>query len=457
VGEGAWSDGLFEAGLGDPEVAALVGWPARVARMVEVEAALGRALAAAGVISAAAADAIGDACDLDRIDLEDLAARAARAATPVIPLVQVLTEGADPVGAAWLHHGATSQDVVDTAVVLQVRDALDHLDARLAETSHRCAMLAREHAATVMAGRTLGQPAVPITLGLKAARWTAALDRRREVFAWLRPRVLVVQLGGAAGTGAVWGEHGRGVAVGFADELGLGLPDLPWHAERDRVADLAGALAAVAGVVEHVATDLVLLAQAEIGEVREAAGDGPGSSAMPHKRNPVHAAAARAAARLARGDCQVLADAAAGHEHERAAGAWQAEWVALPSALVRTAGALRRLDAALAGLEVDEARMRHNLDANLGLTGSEALAAALTPLLGRRDAQALVGELARRAAEESRSLHDIAGADARVAAVLDTSVLTATLAPEAAVPGATGLVERALAAHDQLVDRLGGT
>ncbi|MFA9430243.1 lyase family protein [Egicoccus sp. AB-alg2] len=445
-----WSDGLLEAGLGDAEVAAAVGWPARVRRMVEVEAALGRALATAGVVPAEAGEAIARACDPDRVDLVALARQAARAPTPVIPLVAALVEQADPLAASWLHHGATSQDVVDTATVLQLRDALDLLDGRLAAVAEHAAVLARQHRDTVMAGRTLGQQAVPTTFGLLAARWVGALDRRRQQLAALRPRLLVVQLGGAAGTRAVWGERADAVVDALADELRLTVPELPWHAERDRIAELAGALSAVAAVVGTVATDLVLLAQNEIGEVAEGAAAGPGSSAMPHKRNPVHATGARAAARLAQGEAQVLLAAAANHELERAAGAWQAEWVALPSALVRTAGAVVRVSAALVDLDVDGSRMRDNLAANHGLTASEALSTVLVPAHGRRDAQALAGELAVRAVDEGRALVEVAAADARVHAAVSPEELAAALEPAAVTALAGPLVDRALAAHDRI-------
>jgi 3-carboxy-cis,cis-muconate cycloisomerase len=437
----------MEAGFGDPAVARLVGWPARVARMVEVEAALGRALASAGVIPAEAAEAIGRACAAEDLDLDALSAEAASASTPVVPLVAALRSRGDELAAAWLHHGATSQDVVDTASALQTRDALDVITGRLEAVGDRCAELADAHRGTVSAGRTLGQQATPITFGLKAARWLGAFDRRIEQARWVRSRVLTVQLGGAAGTCAVYGAAGLAVAEALARELDLAVPDLPWHAERDRIVDLAGALAAIASTVGSVATDLVLLAQSEVGEVREARGAGPSSSAMPHKRNPTHAVAARAASRLALGELSVLIAAAGDHEHERAAGAWQAEWVALPSALARTAGALRRLEDSLRSLEVDADRASLNVDSQQGLTGSEGLAAALTPALGRPDAQALTGRLAASAAHQRRSLADVAAEDAQVTGVLDARALATALDPATALQLASALIDRALATH----------
>jgi 3-carboxy-cis,cis-muconate cycloisomerase len=452
VRDAGWSDGVLEAGFGDPALATLVGWPARIQRMVEVEAALGRALARAGVIPADAGAAVARACEEATVDLGALAEAAASAPTPVIPLVRELRAGAGDLAAAWLHHGATSQDVVDTAVALQLRDALGALEGRLLAIADRCASLADAHRDTVIAGRTLGQQAVPVTFGLKAARWLGAIDRRIEQLRWVAPRVLTVQLGGAAGTSAVYGAASAAVTEALADELGLRVPDLPWHAERDRIAELAGALASVAVTVEHVATDLVLLAQSEVGEVREAPGDGPSSSAMPHKRNPAHATAARAASRLALGELGVLTASAGGHEHERAAGAWQAEWVALPSALVRTGGALLRLHRALEGLEVDAARARANLERQLGLTASEALAAALTPSLGRPGAQQVAGQVAAKAARQGRPLREVAADDPAVTEVLDDHALEVALDPVAVVPLASPLIDRALATHDRIRD-----
>jgi 3-carboxy-cis,cis-muconate cycloisomerase len=241
------------------------------------------------------------------------------------------------------------------------------------------------------------------------------------------------------------------VVEALADELDLGVPDLAWHAERDRIVELAGALAGVVTTVATIAGDLVRLAQTEVGEVREGAGDAPGSSAMPHKRNPVHATAARAAARLALGELDVLVRAAGDHELERAAGAWQAEWVALPSAFVRTAGAVARLRAALAALEVDVDRARHNLDVALGLTGSEALATALTDALGRPQAQALVATLAARAVADDRHLRDVAADEPVVTAVLAPAHLAEVLDPAAVVPQVDAAIDRALATHDALV------
>lgn len=445
--EGVWSDGLLEAGFGDPELARSQGWANRVRRMLEVEAGLGRALARTGFIPAPAAAAIDRACDPRQLDLDALALSAASSATPVIPLVSALSAGGDGLVSAWLHHGATSQDIIDSAVALQLRDAFDRLEELLLTIGDRCVELADRHRRALMAGRTLGQQATPITFGLKAARWLGALDRRLEQLRWIEQRVVTVQLGGAAGSAAVYGDRAGAVVEALAEELGLPVPDLPWHAERDRMVEFAGALVGVATTVAAVAGDLILLGQTEIAEVRERAGTGPASSAMPHKHNPVHAVAARAASRLALGELAVVTQAAADHEHERAAGAWQAEWVAVPSAVVRTGGALLRLGSALEGLEFDGVRALENLDAGLGLTGSEALATALTPELGRQQAQRLVAELSTTAVTSGRDLRAVAAEDPTVGELMGAEALAATLDPASSVRQVDQVIDRALTTH----------
>jgi 3-carboxy-cis,cis-muconate cycloisomerase len=337
-------DALREAVAGDAWVRA----------MLDAEAALAAAEAAEGLIPAEAAAAIAAAAP----DLGGLGAAARASGNPVVPLVQALREAAGE----WVHHGATSQDILDSAVMLVARRALvpvlDELDAVVAA----CAALAREHRGTVMAGRTLLQQAQPVTFGLKAAGWLAGVAGAR---ARLRELRLPAQLGGAAGTLSALGDRGPAVAARFAAELGLDAPPLPWHGDRRPVAELGAALAIAAGAVEKVALDVVLLAQTEVAEVAEASDGGRGgSSAMPHKHNPVGAVRARAAARSVRAAAGVLLEAMAG-EHERAAGAWHSEWTALSDALAGTGGAAWSLHEALAGLTVDPERMAANLSDDL--------------------------------------------------------------------------------------------
>ncbi|HEY3107841.1 MAG TPA: 3-carboxy-cis,cis-muconate cycloisomerase [Chloroflexota bacterium] len=425
-----------------PEVEALFAPEAFVQRMLDFEAALARAEARAGVIPAAAAEAIAAACRVERIDVAALLRDAVPAGTPAIPLVRQLTRQVEGDGAGYVHWGATSQDAIDTALVLQIREALRLLEAGLLAVGSASAALAERHRATPMAGRTLLQQALPITFGLKAARWLALATRQVEALRALRPRVLVVQLGGAAGTVGSLGGRGIAVVERLGEELGLGVPALPWHAERDRVAELASALGVVAGAMAKIATDLILLAQSEVGEVAEGSAPGKGgSSTLPQKRNPVDAVEAIAAARLAIGLVPVVLNGLV-QEHERAAGGWQVEWAAIPELFGCAAGAVEHVRAALAGLEVDGARMRANLEASGGLIVAESLSFALAARLGRDAAHAIVAELSRQAA--ASTLRQVALADRRVTAVLSEADVDAALDPARYLGSADAFVERAL-------------
>jgi 3-carboxy-cis,cis-muconate cycloisomerase len=325
---------------------------AYLAAMLRFEAALALVEARAGVIPQDAADAVVAACDPARFDIAAIGRAAVSSATPVVPLAKALREAS-----SYAHWGATSQDALDTATMLVARDALSLIRAELDGVAAAAARLAEEHRDTVMAGRTLLQQALPVTFGLKAAGWLVALlDARRRLLS----APLAVQFGGAAGTLAALGDAGPQVLAGLEEELGLEEPDLPWHTARGRIGELAGALAVAAGALGKAGTDVVLLAQTEVGEVTEASGGG--SSAMPHKQNPAAAVRARACAQQAVAAASALLAAAAGHEHERAAGAWQAEWLPLRAALGFTGGAAAALRESLEGLQVHPERMRENLD-----------------------------------------------------------------------------------------------
>jgi 3-carboxy-cis,cis-muconate cycloisomerase len=316
--------------------------------MLDAERALARAESRAGLISPEAAAAVEDATRQE-LDPAQLLVDGRGAGNPVEPLVRVLRSRAE-----LAHHGATSQDILDTAAALVAKRALVLILADLDGIAAECARLAEEHRRTVTAARTLLQQATPTTFGLKAAAWLVGLVRARSL---LRGAALPAQLGGAAGTLAALGGAGLEVARLYAEELELEEPVVPWHAVREPLARLGGALATSAAMLEKIALDLLLLAQTEVGEVREAAGGA--SSTMPHKRNPIGAALTRACAVSARTASQLLVRG--DHEHERAAGAWHAEWRALSDALAFTGGAAFSLRQALAGLEVDGARMRANL------------------------------------------------------------------------------------------------
>ena len=351
----------------DPEVAALFDTKARVQRMLDVEAALARAEAAAGLIPKTAADAIAACCRVELYDMDAFERAARDAGTEAVALVEMLRERVDAGARAWVHHGATSQDIMDTALCLQMRDGIDRIRARLTASGAILAELADRHRGTAMIGRTLLQQAVPITFGLKAARWLGLVSRSALRLDGARG-LLAIQLGGAAGTLAELNDGKQRststrVAALLGSELGLAVPDAPWHAERDRIAEIASALGTVAGSMSKISLDLVLLAQNEVGEVRfTPRGSAGRSSAMPHKRNPAEAVAALASARLAIGVVPVVLGAMA-QEHERAAGGWQAEHAAMTGLVRYTSGAVGWTARALEVVEVDPDRMRSNLEA----------------------------------------------------------------------------------------------
>ena len=323
--------------------------------MLDAERALANAGALAGVVPAAAAAAIAEQCDADRFDAAELAKEGRDAGNPVEPLVRALRERVGDEYGAYVHRGATSQDVLDTAAVLVARRACELVD--LARVADLCAALADEHRATVMAARTLLQQAVPTTFGYKAAGWLVGVREARQRLTRAAD-ALPAQLGGAAGTLAAVTESGIELLRLYAAELDLPAPVLPWHTRRTPFLDLAGALATTAVALGKIATDVVLLAQTEVREVAEAAGGA--SSTMPHKRNPIAAVLACACVRHVRANVAVLYES---HEHERAVGAWHAEWHALQSALAATGGAAAAVARSLDGLEVNRERMRANIAA----------------------------------------------------------------------------------------------
>ncbi|MBC7895116.1 MAG: adenylosuccinate lyase family protein [Cytophagaceae bacterium] len=417
-----------------------------VAQMLRFEAALARAHARAGLMTSEVAEQIASRCDVSLVNVDAIMRDAESSGTPVIPLVRQLTAQVPPSARDWVHLGATSQDVIDTALVMQMRDGLEVLIAETCGVGDAAATLSERHRASVMPGRTLMQHAVPVTFGLKAARWLSAVTRQRHELERVRRELLVLQFGGAAGTLAALGTHGRAVAGYLAEELELPLPDLPWHAERDRPAGVVAALGILAGTMAKVATDLVLLAQTEVGEVAEGAARGKGaSSAMPHKRNPVDAMQALVAARLAIGMVPVVLGAMA-QEHERAAGSWQAEWQAIPEAFRQSARATHHVRLALETLEVNTERMRENLSLDGARLMAESVVTALRPSLGALEAKRVVGELSAGAARSGQGLGDAARADARVSAVLDQAALEAALDPARSLGGNDEMIDAALRA-----------
>jgi 3-carboxy-cis,cis-muconate cycloisomerase len=340
--------------------------------MVEVEAALARAQSRAGVLPADAAELIAAACAGGSVDARRLIEEGRASGTPVEPLVRALRSRVDSDAARYVHFGATSQDIVDSAAMLVARRALGLIDQELAAVESLCAGLARSHRDTPMAARTLLQQAVPTTFGYKAAGWLVAVRAARARLVILG-QALPAQLGGAAGTLAPLGADAFEVLHLFAEEVGLAEPTLPWHTNRQVVTELGAALAAAASATAKIGVDIALLAQTEVGEVAEA--EPGGSSAMPQKRNPVGAVLAGACARRVRGYASTLAESVVA-EHERAIGAWHAEWGALSGALAFTGGAAASIRRSLDGLQVDVARMR----ANLNLTGGGIVSERLSYL-----------------------------------------------------------------------------
>ncbi|MEJ3744071.1 3-oxoadipate enol-lactonase [Actinomycetes bacterium KLBMP 9797] len=360
--------GLFDGVLAAGPVRAQVADRAWLRAMLDVEAALATALGAPPEAARAIAAA--------RVDPAELGAAAAGAGNPVVPLVRALRAAVPPAVAGYVHSGATSQDVLDSAAMLVAHRALGPLLGDLAAAADAAARLAAAHRDTPVAARTLLQQALPTTFGLVAAGWLTALDEAADRLTWVRERRLAAQLGGAAGTLAALD---LSTVDRFAAALGLPAPPLPWHTDRTRIADLAGALGTAAGVVAKVARDIVLYAQTEVGELAE---DRPGgSSTLPHKRNPVAAISATACAAQAPGLVATLLGAMA-HEHQRAAGAWHAEWRPLTTLLESAGAATYWLRVCLEGLRVDQARMRANLDLTGDALLAEQVSTALAPRLG---------------------------------------------------------------------------
>jgi 3-carboxy-cis,cis-muconate cycloisomerase len=413
--------------------------------LLAVEAALARAAARTGLVPTTAADAVTTACaHPERLDLATVVARAADAGNPVPPLVRVLQDAVGERDAVAVHVGATSQDVLDTALLLMARDAIAAVDADLAAAAATVAELARTHRDDVLPGRTLLQQALPTTFGLKAAGWLAGLDGARLRLAEVVAE-LPVQYGGAVGTLAASGGAGVAVRAALAEELQLTSTAVPWFTVRLPVADLAGALGAAAGVVATVAVDVVLLAQTEVAEVAEVGEGRGGSSAMPHKRNPVAAVSARACARRAPGLVATLLSAME-QEHERAAGAWHSEWPALTELLTTVGSAASWLAESLRGLRPDPARMAATAAAAAEGPLAGALAAALTPTLGKGAAHDAAAAAVREARDTGRPLTEVVAARSDV----DVRAVLAAGRPDVGEAGAQ--VDAALAEHAALTE-----
>jgi 3-carboxy-cis,cis-muconate cycloisomerase len=423
---------------------------ARVQRMLDFEAALARAEARCGVIPVSAANVIAARCKSDLIDVDALASATAESLNPVIPLVKQLTALVakdDSEAAQFVHWGATSQDANDTGLVLQMRDAFDLLDADLVVLCQALAKRAQEHRSTPIAGRTLLQQALPTTFGVKVAGWLDAMNRHRQRFAETRARISVLQFGGAVGTLAALKDKGLQVSEALAADLDLAFPAMPWHTQRDRIAEAATTLGLCTGTLGKIACDISLHMQTEIAELSEpqAAGRG-GSSSMPHKRNPVSCAVVLSAATRVPGLVSTMLSAMP-QEDERGLGNWQAEWETLPELFRLTAGALHQMVTLIPHLEVDAARMKQNLDATNGLIFAEAVTVALSARVGKTSARELVETAIRQARQSGKHLREVLAQENAVTAHLSAPEIDRLFVPENYLGSAGEFVDRVIGSN----------
>jgi 3-carboxy-cis,cis-muconate cycloisomerase len=427
---------------------------ATIARYVEVEVALAAAEATVGVIPKEAAAAIERMARADAIDVAKLKAETDLVGYPIVGLVHQLAKQCGEAG-RYVHWGATTQDIMDTATVLQIRAALDLIEADLAAVDRALAALAKEHRGTVMAGRTHLQHALPVTFGYKAAVWRGMIVRHRQRLLQLRPRVLVGQFAGAAGTLASLGDKGLAVHDALMAELDLGRPSTPWHVARDGFAETVSLLALIAGTLAKIATDVMLMMQTEVGEAFEPFVKGRGSSStMPQKRNPIACEFILAGAKVVRQHAGLMLDAMAA-DHERATGPWQLEWVAIPEAFIATGGALHQTRFMVEGLIVDAGRMRRNLDLTGGLIVAEAVMMALAEHTGRGDAHDIVYGACRAALDKGSTLLEELERNADVTRHLDKKRLAELTDPVNYLGSAPAMVDRALSSSSPPAPRSG--
>jgi 3-carboxy-cis,cis-muconate cycloisomerase len=432
---------IYRDFFGTPAMRAIWCDEALVARYVEVEVALAQAEARVGVIPAEAALEIATKSDASKMDLAKLKAETDIVGYPIIGIVHQMTKQCDDAG-RYVHWGATTQDIMDTATVLQLRAALDIVDAELTAIEKALVALARKHRDTVMAGRTHMQHALPITFGYKAAVWLSSVRRDKERLAALRSRLLVVQFSGAAGTLASLGDKGLEVQAALADELKLAVPDITWHAARDAIAETGSTLAILSGGLAKIATDVMLMMQTEVAEAFEPFVKGRGgSSTMPQKRNPISCEMILAIAKAVRSDAGLLLDAMAA-DHERATGPWHLEWIALPRSFLATAAALYQARFMLEGLIVDGDRMRRNLDITGGLIVAEAAMMALAPHVGRGAAHDIVYDCCRAALDGGTTLLAELEKRADVTKHLDRAALARVVDPAHYLGTAPQMVDR---------------
>jgi 3-carboxy-cis,cis-muconate cycloisomerase len=391
----------------DEQVVRTLDDQAQVRALVEVEAALARVQARLGIIPLAAAEQIRRAADAKKINIAALTKETGRSGFPIIALVRELGKLVGTEAASFIHWGATTQDIMDTACILQLRAVIKFFEDQLAELTRQLTELADRHRTTVMVGRTHGQQALPVSFGLKVASWLTPLIRHAERLKEIVPRLLVVQFGGAAGTLAALGDQGLTVMQALADELDLAVPVMPWHAQRDNLVEFAGWLSLVTGSLGKMAQDIILLAQNEVGEVAESAEEGRGgSSTMPQKMNPITSELILAVARTNASLLSAMHHAQI-QEHERATHGWQVEWLTLPQMVLLTSGALKHAIYLSKNLQVNQKRMRENIARTNDIALSEAVVFALSKVMDRAKADELVKKAVAVAISEGKSLIEV--------------------------------------------------
>ncbi len=435
---------IFGNLFGAPELKRIFSDAERFQRMLDVEAALARVQGRLEIIPADAAAIISEKASVSILDMAKMRHATERAGFPVIPLVAALSEACGKVHGRYVHWGATTQDIVDTGLVLQMRDGLAIIERDLDNAIQMLTGHIRRHRKTVMAGRTHLQHAVPITFGHKAAVWLSGLLDARDHLEELKPRVLKVQYAGAAGTLSAIADQGIAVLDGLAEELKLAKCDVAWHANRRSIGEVAAFLALLCGSLGKIAKDITLMAQTEVGEIAETTAKGRGgSSTMPQKRNPIMSEYILASSRNVHALLPVLMGAMI-HDHERASDSWQAEWAALPSMFVMTAGALCQAVAILDGMHVDTDRMRRNLDLTNGLIMAEAVQTALRPALGHERAHAVVTDACNDAMATGAPLRDVLLEISEVAGAMSAAKLDEALDPANYVGCSDAFIDRVL-------------
>jgi 3-carboxy-cis,cis-muconate cycloisomerase len=424
----------------------------RIQKYLDFEAALARAQARLGIIPKDAGEEIVRHCNSSEMDFAKLKVQTERIGYPVLPVVQQLVALCRDGLGEWCHWGATTQDITDSATVMQIREALVLVEAHIDAIADSLAGLARKYRDTPMAGRSNLQQAVPITFGYKMATLLAAFERHKERLKQLRSRVLVGEFGGAAGTLSSLGGRGLETQTELMKELKLGVPAIAWHTVRDTIAEVGCFLGLVTGTCGKIALDVKLLMQTEVEEVYEPFAEGRGSSStMPQKRNPISSVYITALTSVVRQQVAALLDAMV-EDHERATGPWEIEWIVLPEIFCLAAGALAQTAFVLAGLQVDEKKMRANLDLTKGLIVSEAVMMGLGPYLGRQYAHDLVYDICRKVVATGRPLVDLLAENTEITKHLDRSALTKLCDPANYLGEAGAMVDRVLAMRGKQSD-----